>query len=407
MNYSDALNFLYAHAPMFQKEGKSAYKANLETSKKLDTVFNSPHKSFATVHVGGTNGKGSVSHLMAAAFQKSGYVVGLYTSPHLKSFTERIRINGQEIDQDYVSTFVTDYTALIEELKPSFFEIVTAMAFKYFADRAVDIAIIEVGLGGRLDCTNIIEPELAVITNISLDHTNILGPDLPSIAKEKAGIIKYHVPVVIGETQKETKNIFYHQALEMETTICFADKQTFDYPLPSCELTGDYQSANIQTAYVALNLLKEMGWRLTSENIAEGFLQVIELTGLQGRWQTLGTSPLTICDTGHNAAGLSYVVDQLEMLEYSTLRMVFGMVNDKDIEAVLPLLPQEATYYFVKADIPRGLDSKKLQEKALAHGLKGQAYASVNEGFEAAKKEALASDVIFVGGSNFTVAEVL
>lgn len=406
MTYSEAIEYLYAQAPMFQQQGKKAYKTGLETTEALDAHFGHLHRDFATIHVAGTNGKGSTSHMIAAVLQKAGYKVGLYTSPHLKDFTERIRINGNNMDKQAVVHFVETNKELVESLNPSFFEITTAMAFKYFSDQDIDVAVVEVGLGGRLDCTNIIAPEISVITNISKDHTDLLGDDLESIAHEKAGVIKKGTPVVIGETQKEIQHVFYDKAREVEAPICYADQQNFG-GLPKSDLIGEYQAKNKQTALTTLKLLSELGWRIESKHVVEGFKNVMSLTGMQGRWQQISDSPRVICDTAHNEAGLSYVVSQLKKQECDQLRMVFGVVSDKDVRHILPILPKNAKYYFVQAKIPRALDSKELQELAKEFGLKGECYKSIYEGLRNAKEEASVNDLIFVGGSNFTVAEIL
>lgn len=406
MTYSEAIEYLYAQAPMFQQQGKKAYKTGLETTEALDAHFGHLHRDFATIHVAGTNGKGSTSHMIAAVLQKAGYKVGLYTSPHLKDFTERIRINGHNMDKKAVVHFVEESKVLVESLNPSFFEITTAMAFKYFSDQDIDVAVVEVGLGGRLDCTNIIAPEISVITNISKDHTDLLGDDLESIAHEKAGVIKKGTPVVIGETQKEIQQVFYEKAREVKAPICYADQQSFG-GLPQSDLIGEYQAKNKQTALTTLKLLSELGWRIESKHVVEGFKNVMSLTGMQGRWQQIADSPRVICDTAHNEAGLSYVVSQLKKQECDQLRIVFGVVSDKDVRHILPLLPKNAKYYFVQAKIPRALDSKELQELAKEFGLNGECYKSIDEGLRKAKEESSVNDLIFVGGSNFTVAEIL
>ena len=407
MIYSEAIDYLYRQAPMFQQHGAKAYKSGLENTVALDAVFNHPHRAYKTIHVAGTNGKGSTSHLLASVLQCAGYKVGLYTSPHLRDFRERIRVNGTMISEQAVVAFVEAHQALVEELQPSFFEITTALAFRYFAQQQVDVAVIEVGLGGRLDCTNIIAPELAIITNISLDHTDLLGDTLEKIAAEKAGIIKPHTPVVIGETQPESAPIFRNVAHAQNAPILFADTQLVGKTLPTCALKGIYQAKNCRTVLVALAQLRQKGFRISDAAIEQGFLEVVERTGLQGRWQVLGNKPTIVCDTGHNEGGIRLVVEQLAQQSFERLHIVFGMVSDKKIDHVLALLPKNAVYYFTKAQIPRALDEKILQAKAATFGLTGTSYASVNEALEAAKKNASERDFIFVGGSNFVVAEII
>lgn len=407
MIYSETIDYLYAQAPMFQQHGAKAYKTGLETTLLLDTIFQHPHRAYKTIHVAGTNGKGSTSHLLASVLQSAGYQVGLYTSPHLRDFRERIRVNGQMICEQAVVNFVETNKALIEELKPSFFELTTALAFQYFEQQRVDIAVIEVGLGGRLDCTNIIQPELSIITNISSDHTDILGDTLELIAVEKAGIIKENTPIIIGETQPESAPIFRRVAASLNAPIVFADKQYAEKELPNCALKGFYQEKNGRTVLAALNELQHQGLRITEEFIQQGFLEVVQRTGLQGRWQVVSENPTIICDTGHNEEGIRLIVKQLEQQTFERLHIVFGMVSDKKTDQILGLLPKNAIYYFTKAQIPRALDEHKLQEQASAFGLMGNAYATVTEALSAAKKAASATDFIFVGGSNFVVAEII
>ena len=407
MIYSEAIDYLYRQAPMFQQHGAKAYKSGLENTVALDAVFNHPHRAYKTIHVAGTNGKGSTSHLLASVLQCAGYKVGLYTSPHLRDFRERIRVNGTMISEQAVVDFVEAHQTLVEELQPSFFEITTALAFRYFAQQQVDVAVIEVGLGGRLDCSNIIAPELAIITNISLDHTDLLGDTLEKIATEKAGIIKPNTPVVIGETQPESVPVFKNVACEQNAPIFFADTELVGKPLPTCALKGIYQAKNCRTVLVALAQLRQKGFHITDAAIEQGFLEVVERTGLQGRWQVLGNKPTIVCDTGHNEGGIRLVVEQLAQQSFERLHIVFGMVSDKKIDHVLALLPKNAVYYFTKAHIPRALDEKTLQAQAATFGLVGTSYASVNEALEAAKKNASERDFIFVGGSNFVVAEII
>ena len=365
MDYQDTLTYLYNSVPMFQQVGGSAYKEGLENTLTLDAHFEHPHRSFRSIHVAGTNGKGSCSHTLAAILQEAGYRVGLYTSPHLVDFRERIRINGQPIPEEYVIRFVEQERGFFEPLHPSFFELTTAMAFRYFADEKVDVAVIEVGLGGRLDCTNIIRPDVCIITNISFDHTQFLGDTLAKIAGEKAGIIKSGIPVVIGETTPETKPVFLEKAQTTGAPIYFAEENDReDYPGIEYELKGLYQQKNARTILTALPLLKEAGYRLDGQAVRSGFARVVELTGLMGRWQKLQDSPTLICDTGHNVGGITYITEQLKQQTYRQLHIIIGMVNDKDIRGVLALLPREATYYFTKASVKRALPESELQELA-------------------------------------------
>ncbi|OUP10629.1 dihydrofolate synthase [Mediterranea sp. An20] len=409
MNYQDTLEYLYNSAPMFQQVGAGAYKEGLENTRALDAHFRHPHEHFRSLHIAGTNGKGSCSHTLAAILQSAGYRVGLYTSPHLVDFRERIRVNGQPISEDYVIRFVEEERAFFEPLSPSFFELTTAMAFKYFADEKVDVAVVEVGLGGRLDCTNIIHPDLCIITNISLDHTQFLGHTLAQIAGEKAGIIKPGIPIVIGETTPETRPVFYQKAQEEGAPIHWAEEEGHenDYPGLSFELKGLYQEKNRRTLLTALPILKEIGYRLTENDIRQGFAHVVELTGLMGRWQKLQDSPTLICDTGHNTGGIAYIAQQLRAQPCHRLHIVLGMVNDKDIRGVLALLPHEADYYFTQASVKRALPADELARLGTEAGLKGEAFANVPAAVRAAQKRSLPEDFIFVGGSTFVVADLL
>ena len=409
MNYQDTLEYLYNSAPMFQQVGAGAYKEGLENTRALDAHFRHPHEHFHSLHIAGTNGKGSCSHTLAAILQSAGYRVGLYTSPHLVDFRERIRVNGQPISEDYVIRFVEEERAFFEPLSPSFFELTTAMAFKYFADEKVDVAVVEVGLGGRLDCTNIIHPDLCIITNISLDHTQFLGHTLAQIAGEKAGIIKPGIPVVIGETTPETRPVFYQKAQEEGAPIHWAEEEGHenDYLGLSFELKGLYQEKNRRTLLTALPILKEIGYRLTENDIRQGFAHVVELTGLMGRWQKLQDSPTLICDTGHNTGGIAYIAQQLRAQPCHRLHIVLGMVNDKDIRGVLALLPHEADYYFTQASVKRALPADELVRLGTEAGLKGEAFANVPAAVRAAQKRSLPEDFIFVGGSTFVVADLL
>lgn len=400
MNYQETLQYLYVKTPAFQQVGQSAYKPGLDNVVALSKAYNHPHTAFKTIHVAGTNGKGSVSHTLAAILQSAGYKVGLYTSPHLRDFSERIRVNGQPIAQDYVVNFVQQSQDIIEQLNPSFFEITTLMAFSYFKEQAVDIAVIEVGLGGRLDSTNIITPILSVITNVSFDHVALLGNTLEKIADEKAGIIKPGIPVVVGEAPQNLRPIY----LSKGSPVVFAQDDA-DSNLPF-ELLGDCQRFNKKTILAAVRLLQQK-MPISSDAVAAGLMHVVELTGLKGRWQKLGDSPLIIADTGHNEAGIKLIVGQLSRLAYATLRMVIGVVNDKDVNAMLALLPKDAVYYFTNAQIPRALPANELQQLAKTYGLIGQNYPTVQEALQAAKNDASEHDAIFVGGSNFIVAEVV
>lgn len=404
MTYDETIEYLFNSTPLFQNVGKAAYKEGLANTLALDEYFGHPHTQFKTIHVGGTNGKGSTSHSLASVLQSAGYKVGLFTSPHLKDFRERIRINGEMISEEYVVDFVEQHRSFFEPLYPSFFELTTAMAFKYFADEKVDVAVIEVGLGGRLDCTNIITPVLSIITNISFDHVNLLGNTLEKIASEKAGIIKHGVPVVIGETTSKTRTVFETKAKEVGTQIVFAEEK--EIPEIPFELGGDYQQKNLRTILTALSILRN-AFNISEQNISYGLSNVCEQTGLMGRWQTLKECPKTVCDVGHNVGGFEYIVKQLTRQQYKTLRIVIGMVNDKDINGVLALLPKDAKYYFTKAKVARALQPEELQEKAKEYGLNGNCYPSVTEAYEAAVKEASTDEFIFIGGSCFVVAEVV
>ena len=426
MTYSEAIQYLYDSAPAFHLVGADAYKPGLDNVLALMEQFGNPHTKFRSIHVAGTNGKGSTSHLIAAVLQTAGYKVGLYTSPHLVDFRERIRINGQPIPKEKVVAFaerILDFRFQISGFKYSFFELTTALAFDYFAREQVDIAVVEVGLGGRLDATNIITPLVSVITNIGFDHTEFLGHTLKDIAREKAGIIKPGVPCVIGETDPETEPVFIEAAKQnglwgegLETTDCriwFADQCGYmrkrrQREAPECQLKGLYQDKNQQTAYIALQVLRNYTpytLHLTPYTISEGFANVGTLTGLRGRWEVLRDKPLTICDTGHNSHGIKYVAEQLRALniKHSTLHIVFGMVNDKDIDIVLNLLPKDAQYYFTQAKTHRAIPASELQVKFGA----GQAFPTVIEAVQAAQKEATDEDIIFIGGSNYVVGEAL
>ncbi len=431
MNYSETLQYLFERLPMFQRIGQAAYKSNLENTLKLDEIFRHPHRSYKTIHVAGTNGKGSVSHMLAAVLQTAGYKTGLYTSPHLKDFRERIRINGQMISEDEVIEWVEKYPLKnnMWNIDPSFFELTAAMAFDLFKENKVDVAVFEVGLGGRLDSTNIITPELSVITNIGLDHTNLLGDTLEKIAAEKAGIIKTGVPVVIGSTQKETKQIFSETAWSKNAPCFFADQDYIAYysmlgmdgkqilnieskgkiifPSLKLDLLGNYQLKNVPTVLKALEILIKNGWKILEEDIYKGLENTAKITGLMGRWQIIGNNPLTICDTGHNEDGIRMVAEQLKNTAYKTLHFVIGVVADKNPDSVLKLLPKNAVYYFTRANIPRAMNEKELEEKAMKFGLSGNSYHTVTEAFKAASANAGRNDLIFIGGSTYVVAEIL
>ena len=424
MTYQETIEYLFNSTPLFQNVGKDAYKEGLENTLKLDEYFGYPHRTFKTIHVAGTNGKGSCSHTLAAILQSAGYKVGLYTSPHLVDFRERIRVNGEVISKEYVIDFVEQHRSFFEPLHPSFFELTTAMAFNWFAMQGVDVAVIEVGLGGRLDCTNIISPDLCVITNISFDHIQFLGDTLAKIASEKAGIIKPKTPVVIGEIHPETESIFANKSDLESAPIHFAQREssvqkamftpeggityhTTEYPLLKGQLGGYCQVKNTQTILTAVRILQEKGYHIEKEHVYQGFAEVCLLTGLMGRWQILQEQPKMICDTGHNKAGIEYIVKQLSAQEYRQLRIVLGMVNDKDISGVLAMLPKEATYYFTKASVSRALSEEKVKELAQQAGLQGNTYPNVEEAVQAACSEAHPDDLIFVGGSTFIVADLL
>ena len=404
-DYLTTLDYLFSQLPMYQRVGKAAYKADLSNTHQLCKLLNHPEKKFKAVHVAGTNGKGSTSHMIASILQEAGYRVGLYTSPHLKDFRERIKINGEMISQEEVVCFVEEYKNDFEQINLSFFEWTVGLAFDYFAKQKVDIAVVETGLGGRLDSTNVIEPEVSVITNIGMDHVQFLGETLSAIANEKAGIIKRGIPVVVGETQEEVVPVFERKAHEMNTTICYADQE--EQNSYECDLKGVYQQKNIKTAVSTIHVLQKKGWSISEQNIRNGLLSVVKHTGLLGRWQTLQRSPLVICDTGHNEEGVKEIVKQLSSLSYHSLHIVFGVVNDKSIDKVLDVLPKTANYYFCQANISRALAADELQSLAAKKSLDGGIYDSVEQAFEAAKQNASPSDVVFVGGSTFVVAEVV
>jgi len=416
---------------MFQRVGPAAYKDNLDNTLLLDNFYGNPHRKFKSIHVAGTNGKGSVAHMLAAVFQAAGFKTGLYTSPHLKDFRERIRVNGEMISEEDVSEWVENYRTNNELLKidPSFFELTVALAFDYFAKQMVDVAVVETGLGGRLDSTNIISPELSIITNIGLDHIALLGDTLEKIAAEKAGIIKAGIPAVIGTTQSETKKVFDEVAALKLAPLFFADQEyKVTYAMADFEgnqmlavekegkklfsqvkldLKGMYQQKNLPAVLKSVELLRQMGWEISDESLLKGLANTKKMTGLMGRWQVLGYNPLVVCDTAHNAEGMLEVVAQMQQTPHEKLHVVLGVVKDKDPGALLRLLPSEALYYFTKADIPRAMDEKELAKTALGFGLKGAAYPSVGKAYDAARNHAGKNDMVFVGGSTFVVAEII
>ena len=420
MTYEETVQYLYNSTPVFELVGASAYKEGLYNTLALDDHFGHPHHLFKTIHIAGTNGKGSCSHTLAAILQSEGLKVGLYTSPHLVDFRERIRVNGQMISKENVINFVEKERSFFEPLHPSFFELTTSMAFNYFAEQKVDIAVIEVGLGGRLDCTNIITPILSIITNISFDHTQLLGNTLAKIAGEKAGIIKSNIPIVIGETTKETKPVFLKKAEEMHSPIFFAedekevlsstacpdggiDYETISYRKIHGELGGLYQEKNTNTILCALKHLKIKN----PESIKQGFSNVCELTGLTGRWQCLKTSPTVICDTGHNVGGWQYLAPQIKAQRCKKLRIIFGMVDDKDLDAVIEMLPKKAIYYWTQASSKRAFPVEKVAKEGLRYGLSGENFSTVEKAYHKALEEADEEDFIFVGGSSYIVADLL
>ena len=406
MNYQETINWMFNQLPMYQLQGASAYKKDLTNAYLLANHLDNPQKKLKCIHVAGTNGKGSTSHMLASVFQEAGYKVGLYTSPHLKDYRERIKINGIKISEDFVCDFINKNKTFFEANDMSFFEMTVGLAFDYFSKEKVDIAIIEVGMGGRLDATNIITPLVSVITNIALDHTQFLGNTLEAIAYEKAGIIKPGIPVVIGEYTPETKPVFLVKAAANNSEIYFASNLiSQNYP---SDLTGDYQIFNKKTVLQTIAVINsQKEFMISDSNIKSGLLNVVKNTGLEGRWQQLGESPKIICDTAHNKNGLEIVMKQIQKEKFDTLRIVLGVVNDKDLDEVLPLFPTDAIYYFCKPNIPRGLDTSILQEKAATFGLKGEVYNSVSESYKKALQNATKSDFIYIGGSTFVVAEIL
>lgn len=405
MTYEETLEWLYSQLPVYQRIGKAAYKADLTNTHQLCQLLGNPERTLKCVHVAGTNGKGSVSHMIASVLQETGYKTGLYTSPHLSDFRERIRINGEMISKEYIMNFVSTHREAFLAMELSFFEMTVGLAFSYFKDMKVDIAVLETGMGGRLDSTNVVSPELSVITNIGIDHTQFLGNTLGEIASEKAGIIKAGVPVVVGRKQPETQHVFEETAKQNGSSIIFAqDVTTHD---PTTDLAGNYQLENLKTAQVVLSELNKSGWLIKNEHVTAGLNNVIKNTGIKGRWQILSKEPLTICDVGHNRDGIRWVVDQIKKTPHKQLHFVLGMVNDKEIDVILKLLPNNAIYYFCQPNIPRGLSQTVLQESAKALGLFGDCYHGVKQAFNAAQATAKTGDLIFIGGSTFVVAEVV
>lgn len=428
MTYTETLNYLYTQLPMFTRIGAAAYKADLSNTITLCVALDNPQNKFKSIHVAGTNGKGSTSHMLASVLQEAGYKVGLYTSPHIKDFRERIKINGQKIEEQFVVNFTENIKTKITEIQPSFFEITVAMAFAYFAKQQVDIAVIEVGLGGLLDSTNVITPELCVITNIGLDHTNLLGTTLPEIATQKAGIIKASVPVVISQTQEETERVFTNKALEKNTSIFFADKvmevigmdsatiglqkmkvvNTAKMNITNYELDilGKYQQKNVKGVLLALEILQQYNWNISAQNIVDGLKNIKNNTGLMGRFDMLETSPMLIADVAHNADGITEVLAQIKNIQHNNLHIITGFVADKAVDKVLNLFPKNANYYYTQANIPRALLKENLQETAKQYQLNGEAYNNVNTALQAAKANASKEDIILICGSFFIIAEL-
>lgn len=420
-SYQQTLDYLYQSLPMFQRVGAVAYKKDLVNTLTLCKTLGNPHTKFKSIHIAGTNGKGSSSHMLAAILQSAGYKTGLYTSPHLKNFTERIKVNGHEITRQFVVDFVNRIQSDLEKTSPSFFETTVAMAFDYFANEKVEVAVIEVGLGGRLDSTNVITPEISLITNISWDHADLLGDTLPKIAAEKAGIIKPGVPVVISERQPPVQSVFENKANEMHSAITFASNH---YDIASLgqgrfsvqhqnnrmevelELKGSYQQKNLAGVLAVTDEIRKLGFEISEQNITEGLKKTVTLTGLKGRWQKLGENPWVVCDTGHNEAGIREVLNQIAQQKFNQLHIVWGMVKDKDPGRILKLLPANARYYFCEAKIPRALPADMLKEKAAGYGLVGESVQDVNEAIARARQRASSKDLIFIGGSTFVVAEI-
>jgi dihydrofolate synthase/folylpolyglutamate synthase len=402
MTYQECLDWLFSQLPMYQRSGSIAYKADIGNIVQATKKLGNPHQNFKSIHIAGTNGKGSTSHLLASVLQEAGFKIGLYTSPHLKDFRERIRINGEMIKQESVIQFITDNKDWFSQIGMSFFEMTVALAFHHFAKEKVDIAIIEVGLGGRLDSTNIIQPELSIITNIGLDHTELLGDSIEKIAREKGGIIKPRTPILIGRKQHQTEAIFDEIAQDNHSKLYYAENCDID-----SDLKGDYQNENKNTAYTAIKILRTQAWNILDKHIVNGFKNLQKNTSLLGRWMTLGQSPSIICDTGHNIDGVKRIVEQIKKTNFEELHIVFGVVNDKSIDGILKLLPKKAQYYFCQAQIPRAMHVDLLFTKAQEHQLTGNCFKSVADAFKEARSVAKENDLIFIGGSTFVVAEII
>jgi dihydrofolate synthase/folylpolyglutamate synthase len=405
MNYSETLDWLFSRLPMYQRIGGAAYKVDLTNTHILMEMLEHPENTFKSIHIAGTNGKGSVSHLLAAAFQKAGYKTGLYTSPHLVDFRERIRIDGEMVSEQYVVDFIETYREKIESYELSFFELTVGMCFDYFRSEKVDIAIIETGMGGRLDSTNVVNPEISAITQIGFDHMKFLGDTLEKIAGEKAGIIKRNTPVVIGRRQSETTSVYKAKSTELSAPIHWAEEMQI--PMRKTDLIGEFQRENVRTAGAVIAVARELGWKLPEEAVQNGFERVQSTTGLRGRWEKLNDTPLAIADSGHNADGIKAVLHELEKTPFEKLHWILGMVNDKDVDQILKMLPRDAEYYFTQAKIPRAMPAVELAEKAQKHGLTGTVIPDVRNAYETALSAARKEDVVFVGGSFFVVAEVL
>lgn len=405
MTYQEALDWMFVQLPMYQRQGAAAYKKDLSNTLLLAGHLNHPERNFKSIHIAGTNGKGSSSHMLASVLQEAGYKVGLYTSPHLKDFRERIKINGSEIPEPYVVDFINKHKSFFEANQLSFFEMTVGLAFQYFSEEEVDFAIVEVGLGGRLDSTNILTPEVSVITNIGLDHTQFLGDTLEKIAFEKGGIIKEGVPVVVGEYHQQTFPVFSELA-NQKAAVLYSAFELVDSDYES-DLQGSYQQHNIKTVVQTVEVLRTQGYQIAESDLVAGLQNVVSNTGLLGRWQVLSTAPKTICDTAHNKEGLSYTMEQLKNERFENLHIVLGVVSDKDLDAVLPLFPKQARYYFCQPDLGRALDVHQLEKEAVKHQLSGTVYKSVREAYSAAQKSASIHDCIYIGGSTFVVAEVI
>ena len=396
---------MYGKLPMYQNIGGSAYKKDLINITKLSEYLNNPHNSFKSVHIAGTNGKGSTAHMIASILQEGKYKVGLYTSPHLKDFRERIKINGKMINKDFVTDFIMKNMNFFNQNSFSFFEMTVGMAFEYFKKNSVDIAIIETGMGGRLDSTNIISPELSVITNVSMDHVKFLGNTIEDIAIEKAGIIKSHIPVVIGEKQNDVSNVFINKAEEKKSKIFFAED--FNIKEYECELKGSYQKKNIKTAIVAIELLNDTEIKINEKNIIDGLNKIIQNTGIRGRWEIIGNKPLIICDVAHNIDALSIVINDIMSIKSNKIHFVLGFVNDKNLDSIVDIFPESSNYYFAKPNIERGLDELELQELFKNNNRIGESYSSIEQAFKSAIKQSDPNDVIYIGGSTFVVSEVI